>query len=414
MTDELTRRMKQFFFAFLLLAVSSSIPVFLALAEETPPPEVDEPLSPVDADKAILSGTADPGAKIVVTGGVYEIPPVTADEDGHFEITVALVQESTNSFFIRATNPGAEGSEQVEVTIVEGVEVTQEYEASTGEDRTAPAAPDIEETEVETDESTYTIEGDGEKNTAVLVDSIDSNESVGNGGTFSVEVALSGGGEEDTFTISLKDDAGNVSSGVKVKITGNGEAGEVNTDEEADEEKTALTDIEGHWAKSYINQLYQDGVVSGYGDGRFGPDDSVTRAQILKIALLAFELPVESGENDFTDVTSGEWYEDYVSSASGDLDIVNGYTDSTFRPNNPVTRAEALKIILKAAGVELGTGTGNFSDVDTVNDWFASYTAYAKEIGLIGGYTDGTFRGNQPITRAEVCKIVVELIEFLE
>lgn len=415
MAGELTRRMKQFFFAFLLLTVSSSIPVFLALAEETPPPEVDEPLSPVDADKALLTGTAEPGARIVVTGGVYEVPPVTADEDGHFEITVALVQESSNSFFIRATNPGAEGSEQVEVTIIEGVEVTQEYEASTGEDHTAPAAPDIEETAAETDEGTYTIQGNGEKDTAVLVDGEESGEIVGNNGTFSVEVALSGGGEEDTFTISLKDDAGNVSSGVKVKITGNGEAGEVIADEEStDEGKTPLTDIEGHWAKDYINQLYNDDVVSGYGDGRFGPDDSVTRAQILKIALLAFELPVEGGENDFTDIPSGEWYEDYVSSASGDLDIVSGYTDNTFRPNNPVTRAEALKIILKAAGVELGTGTGNFSDVDTVNDWFAVYTAYAKEIGLIGGYTDGTFRGNQPITRAEVCKIVVELMEFLE
>lgn len=417
MTPDSPRRMKQFFFAFLLLAVSSSIPVLLALAEETPPPEMDEPLSPVDADKAILSGTADPGAKIVVTGGVYEIPPVTADEDGHFEITVALVQESSNSFFIRATNSGSEASDQVEVTIIEGVEAAQEYEASTGEDRTAPGAPDIEETEAETDESTYTIQGSGEEDTTVLVDGEDSGESVGNNGTFSVEVVLSGGGEEDSFSISLKDDAGNVSTGVKVKITGNGDEGEVDEEadqEETDEDKPTLTDIEGHWAKNYINQLYNDDVVSGYSDGRFGPDDNVTRAQILKIALLAFELPVESGESDFTDVPNGEWYEDYVSSASGDLDIVSGYNDNTFKPNNPVTRAEALKIILKAAGVELGTGAGNFDDVDSVNDWFASYTAYAKEIGLIGGYTDGTFRGNQPITRAEVCKIVVELMEYLE
>lgn len=406
--------MKQFFFAFLLLTVSSSIPVFLALAEETPPPEVDEPLSPVDADKVLLTGTAEPGARIVVTGGVYEVPPVTADEDGHFEITVALVQESSNSFFIRATNPGAEGSEQVTVTIIEGVEVTQEYEASTGEDHTAPNAPDIEETNVETGENTYTIEGTGEAHTTVLVDDEDSKKNVGTDGSFSVEVSLSGAGVEDSFTISLQDDAGNVSGGVKVKITGNGDAGEEVADETSTEERPALTDIEGHWAKDYINQLYNDYVVSGYDDGRFGPDDNVTRAQIVKIALLGFDQEISSGANIFSDLLSSEWYYDYVLSAS-ELGIVSGYSDNTFRPDNPVTRAEALKIILVTGGItEFDSVVPNFSDVDTVNDWFALYTTYAKDSGLVSGYTDGTFRGNQSISRAEVCKIVVELIESLE
>ncbi|MEK9159572.1 MAG: S-layer homology domain-containing protein [Patescibacteria group bacterium] len=401
--------MKQFFFAFLLLAMSSSFPVILALAEETAAPQVDEPLSPVDANKAILTGEADPGAMIMVVGGRYEIPTATADAQGKFSVEVALVQESSNTFYITAATAGADPSESIEVVIVEGAEVTQAYEASTGEDHTAPDAPDLEETDVETTDSTYTIEGSGEAKGHVLVNGEDSEETVDSDGSFSVEVELTGDGEKDTFSISIQDKAGNVSSGVKVYVTGGGEADESSTEED----KEPLTDIESHWAKDYINQLYNDDVISGYGDGRFGPDDKITRAQIVKIALLGFDHPLGIEEiSSFSDVDRSGWYIDYVDTAAASLGIVTGYSDNTFRPNNEVTRAEALKIILVAGGIsDFPSVVPNFSDVDTVADWFAKYTAYAKSSGLIGGYTDGTFRGNQSITRAEVCKIVVELME---
>lgn len=403
--------MKQFLFAFLLLTVSSSFPVILALAEGTPAPEVDEPLSPVDANKAIITGETEPGAMIMVTGGLYEIPTATADANGNFSVEVALIQESSNSFYITAVTAGSDPSESVEVVIVEGATAAQEYEASTGEDRTAPAAPDLDEAEAETEESTYTIKGSGEAKAHVLINGEKSGEKVDSEGDFSVEVDLTGGGEKDIFSISLQDSAGNVSSGVKVYVTGGGKAGE-----SSNEDKVALTDIESHWAKDYINQLYNDEVISGYGDGRFGPDDKITRAQIVKIALLAFDHPLGIEEiSSFSDVDRNEWYIDYVDTASASLGIVTGYSDNTFRPNNEVTRAEALKIILVSGGItDFPSVVPNFSDVDTVADWFSKYTAYAKESGLIGGYTDGTFRGNQSITRAEVCKIVVELMESLE
>lgn len=404
--------MKQFLFAFLLLSVSSSFPVVLALAGETAAPDVDEPLSPVDANKAIITGEADPGAMIMVVGGLYEIPTATADANGNFSVEVALIQESSNSFYITAVSAGSDPSESVEVVIVEGAEAAQEYEASTGEDHTAPAAPDLEEVEVETDDSTYTIEGSGEAKAHVLINGEDSGEKVDNEGDFSVKVDLTGEGEKDIFSVTLQDSAGNLSSGVKVYVTGGGSAG---TSEE-DSDKEALTDIEGHWAKGYINQLYNDDVISGYGDGRFGPDDKITRAQIVKIALLAFDHPLGIEEiSSFSDVDRSEWYIDYVDTAAASLGIVTGYSDNTFRPNNEVTRAEALKIILVAGGIsDFPSVVPNFSDVDTVADWFSKYTAYAKNSGLIGGYSDGTFRGNQSITRAEVCKIVVELMESLE
>lgn len=118
--------------------------------------------------------------------------------------------------------------------------------------------------------------------------------------------------------------------------------------------------------------------------------------------------------NPFSDVYGSDWFDDYVLEAETE-GIVSGYADGSFKPNNEVTRAEALKTILTASGVsEYESVVPNFNDVNTIEDWFAKYTAYAKDSGLVSGYEDGSFRGNQGITRAEVCKIVVELMESLE
>lgn len=398
--------MKQFFFAFLLLAVSSGLPIFLAAAAATPAPEVDEAKSPIDADIITLTGTAEPDSRVSATGGKYEVAPVTADEDGHFEITVALVQESTNVFYVQAVLNGMTSSASVNVSIVEGEEAAKAHEASTGEDHTAPKAPEIEETNIETNEETFTIAGTGEANAKILVNDAVTGEEVQTDGDLELEVDLTGEGATDVFTISLMDKAGNVSSGVKVSITSEG----------VSNRKEPLTDIEDHWAEDYINTLYEDDIISGYGDGTFGPDDRLTRSQIVKIAMLAFEY--ETGKdyetNPFSDVYGGDWFYDYVLEAENE-GVVSGYEDGSFKPNNEVTRAEALKIILTAGGItEYDSVVPNFNDVNTIEDWFAKYTAYAKDSGLVSGYSDGSFRGNQGITRAEVCKIVVELMESLE
>ena len=94
------------------------------MAETTPPPQVDEPTSPLDSNKGVITGNADPNAKIIVTGGLYEIPPIDADENGDFSITVALIQESTNTYFIQAQNEDATPSDPVEISIVEGAAAT--------------------------------------------------------------------------------------------------------------------------------------------------------------------------------------------------------------------------------------------------------------------------------------------------
>ncbi len=174
-----------------------------------------------------------------------------------------------------------------------------------------------------------------------------------------------------------------------------------------------LTDIEGHWAQSSIESLYEKGVASGYGDGRFGPNDPVTRAQIVKMALEAFGETSAGATSTFTDVAPTDWAAPYISTGTA-IGIVTGYDNNTFKPEKTVTRGEALKVILEAAGfTDLSDTTGNFTDVDSVRDWFAKYSAFAKKAGFVGGYSDGSFRGNNGITRAEVCVIIQKAVDYL-
>ncbi len=389
------------------------IPINLAYASTSPKPTVTTPNSPVNASKATISGTSSAGAKIIMTGGPYEIAPIYADSSGNFSITVALIQESTNLFHIQSQVTGSDPSDEVDVTIVESDAQASAYEATTGSDRTAPNTPTLDESSVQTSESTYSITGSGEAGTTVIISGTnDATGTVNSSGTFSVNIGLKGSDSTDTFSVSLKDSAGNVSASAIITVVSSATVSE-STSETSDETSinvVPFSDIEGHWGEEYIKTLYYKQVISGYSDGRFGPNDPVTRAQILKMALLAFNHNVTSSDSSFSDILSDAWYVDYVSYAKNQS-IIDGYSDGTFKPDNYVDRAGAIKIILLAAGLDVGTSTSpNFSDVLS-SDWFAKYTAYAKANGIIGGYSDGTYKGGQNISRAEVAKILAVMIE---
>ena len=282
---------------------------------------------------------------------------------------------------------------------------------------------------VQTNETTFLITGTGEAGTNVIVNNFDTGDDVDQYGDFETEVDLTGGGTEDTFSVALMDDGYNLSPGEKVYITSSAESANDDDDDNDDpvadddddddnDDSTStsnFTDTPGHWAKGYIDELYNSGAINGYGDGQFGPDDPVTRAQVVKIALgaLAQEDFNEDADhlNHFSDVAASAWHSAYVEEAYR-MEIVEGYDDRTYRPDNEVTRAAALKIILETAGIEADSTGSNFNDVSDT-DWYADYTAFAKDAGIIGGYADGSFKGAQSITRAEVCKIVSLVIDYI-
>ena len=139
------------------------------------------------------------------------------------------------------------------------------------------------------------------------------------------------------------------------------------------------------------------------------PQNNITRAEVASIfyRLLKEDVRDENTTDvsDFSDVKSSDWYGTTVATLA-DMGIVKGYEDGTFRPNAPITRAEFAAIatrFFEETGATYEPGT--FTDV-VGNEWFAGAIADAVNLGLIGGYEDGTVRPNNNITRAEACAIV--------
>jgi hypothetical protein len=183
--------------------------------------------------------------------------------------------------------------------------------------------------------------------------------------------------------------------------------------EEEEEVKTvklpqyAFFDTRNHWAKDYVADLYAKKIVKGVNTLKYAPDQQVTRAEFLKIALKAFdvEVPDEVNLKPFRDVKLDAWYVTYVQAAK-DGEIVGGYADRTFRPDDPITRAEAVKVLLETVGVvpEKVFKT-DFSDVKPFA-WYGPYVQFAASGDIVGGYENGGFGPDNNLTRGEVAKIV--------
>lgn len=148
--------------------------------------------------------------------------------------------------------------------------------------------------------------------------------------------------------------------------------------------------------------------IIGYEDGTVRPGANITRAEVATIffRLLTDETRESywSQSSGFTDVAFGAWYNNAVSTLTR-AGILDGYEDGSFRPNASITRAEFTKIAVSFFKHADGASSNPFNDVPD-SAWYAEFVKAAAELGLIDGYEDGTFRPNAPITRAEACTIV--------
>lgn len=146
----------------------------------------------------------------------------------------------------------------------------------------------------------------------------------------------------------------------------------------------------------------------GNDDGLIRPEANITRAEVATIffRLLTDETREShwSDTNSYTDVAAGSWYNNAVSTLSA-IGVLGGYEDGSFRPNASITRAEFAKIAVSFFELEGLACENPFLDV-APSAWYAESVAAAAEIGLIEGYEGGLFRPDAPITRAEACTIV--------
>ncbi len=167
----------------------------------------------------------------------------------------------------------------------------------------------------------------------------------------------------------------------------------------------AATDISGHWAETTIEKWLDADLIKGYEDGSFKPNDPVTRAEFVYMVNNSLQFRA-TGEIDFTDVLEEDWFYKGVSIAVTE-GYANGLGDGTFDPNGLVTRAQAAVFGYNAAGRPTGGSINNFTDTFVIPSWAANAIACMNHKGYLSGVGDGTFDPNRSMTRAEA-------VSFLE
>jgi hypothetical protein len=174
-------------------------------------------------------------------------------------------------------------------------------------------------------------------------------------------------------------------------------------------------DTKGHWAQQYIAILQQRGTIGGFPDGTFKPDQGITRSQFAAIAVKALGLPSGGREVEFRDLPKTHWAYKAICSAS-DAGLVGGFPDGSFRPEDKLTRAQALVILAKA----LSKGTSDTAVLDKYKDgngvaaWAAPSVAKAASAGIVVNYPDPySIRPADLATRAEVAALTYQTMANL-
>ena len=171
----------------------------------------------------------------------------------------------------------------------------------------------------------------------------------------------------------------------------------------------AYTDTNEHWAEKEINILSANGVISGYTDGTFKPNQNMTRAELITVIN---RLLGNQKQNDkyVPDINIKDWYYTEIMKAI-ESGFVEGNANGYVRPNDLITRQEAV-VMLQRALVPIGSSVliSEYEDFDDVANWAQKSFSTFLYKGYIKGYTDGTIKPNKNITRAEVVRIISNII----
>lgn len=222
---------------------------------------------------------------------------------------------------------------------------------------------------------------------------------ISDGRNFDVDIAVS---DDMTVTAAWSKNetvSGNGGKGTS-KIAGTSTSTSVGSVEDLEDVVVPLAPVTNNTRIKYI---------SGYGDGSFKPASTITRAEA---AAIFFRVLTDENKNvvianTFNDVDANAWYAQSVNYLAS-KGIINGYSDGTFRPDAGITRAEFAAMAAKFGNVADGT-ENIFNDV-SANSWAAKYIMGVSAKGWISGYPEGDFRPDNQITRAEAVKVINKIL----
>src|SRR5450830_1209703 len=163
----------------------------------------------------------------------------------------------------------------------------------------------------------------------------------------------------------------------------------------------AASDISDHWAQVKIQSWMDKGLIKGYPDGTFKPDQNVTRAEFMTLANRAFGytavVPIT-----YTDVKTGSWYAPKVAKAKA-AGYISGYPDGTMKPENPITREEVATIVARIKNLTSDANAADkYPDAAKIGSWSKGGVGAVTSAKIMQGYPDGSFKPQGLMTRAEV------------
>ena len=172
-------------------------------------------------------------------------------------------------------------------------------------------------------------------------------------------------------------------------------------------------DLDGaEWAREAIEALAARNIVSGRENGKFAPNDNLTRAEFVKLIVDAFGIKDTAAAAEFSDVPAGSWSYVYVASAKK-AGIVSGLSDTVFGASEPISRQDMAVILLRIAdfkGISLGGNAAEFTDNADISDYAKDAVAALAGAGVISGMGDGSFMPASNVTRAQGARVIWSML----
>ncbi|GEC82667.1 immunoglobulin-like domain-containing protein [Lysinibacillus sphaericus] len=182
----------------------------------------------------------------------------------------------------------------------------------------------------------------------------------------------------------------------------------------------AFNDVTTHWAKDSINNLGSRFIIDGTSQGVFEPNKDITRSQFVAIMVRGLGLKPSEGTIKYSDVAQDAWYAHYLNTAT-EYNLIQGYGNGKFGPNDKITRQQAMTILARALSLtnintsitedEINSILAPFSDNQQIADDAKRYIALSVKTGLVTGRSNQMIAPADNITRAEVAVIIERFLK---
>lgn len=166
------------------------------------------------------------------------------------------------------------------------------------------------------------------------------------------------------------------------------------------------------WAWDAILYMHEKNIMNGVGEKTFAPDNKLTREQLAKIVVTAFDCYSEGEAFCYSDIPKGSWAESYIFSAK-ENGLMIGISDELFGYGKEMTRQDLCVVVYRAAvknGIVFESEKNDFADFDEVSDYAKEAVARLGGAGIINGMENGEFAPLQTVTRAQAAKIIYEIL----